>query len=80
MEVDKTDTCKEMVIKGLGYAILPSLVVKDVKDLYKISILNKDGETIKRETWMFYSKDFLGLKLVKTFVDFVRSLDLNETV
>jgi DNA-binding transcriptional LysR family regulator len=80
IEVDKTDTCKEMVIKGLGYALLPSLVVKDAKDLYKISILSKDGEPIKRETWMFYSKDFLELKLVKTFVDFVKSLDLNESV
>jgi DNA-binding transcriptional LysR family regulator len=78
MEVDKTDTCRAMVMKGLGYAILPSLVVSDTSDIYKVNILNKNGEPIKRETWMFYSKDFLDLKLVNTFVDFVKSLNLND--
>jgi DNA-binding transcriptional LysR family regulator len=78
MEVDRTDTCREMVIKGLGYAVLPSLVINDVKDLHKVSILDKNGNTIKRETWMLYNNELLELKLVKTFVDFVKSLDLNE--
>jgi DNA-binding transcriptional LysR family regulator len=80
MEVDKTDTCREMVIKGLGYAIMPSLVVDDTKNIYKMNILNRDGEPIKRETWMFYSKDFLELKLVSEFVDFVKSLNLSESI
>jgi DNA-binding transcriptional LysR family regulator len=79
MEVDKTDTCREMVIKGLGYAILPSLIVNDTTDIFKMNILNKDGQPIKRETWMFYTEEFLDLKLVKTFVDFVKSLKLNDS-
>lgn len=79
MEVDGTETCKEMVAKGLGYGILPSMLVSNVKDIYKIDLLDKDGYPIKRETWMFYRKEFLELKLVKTFVDFVESLDLNKS-
>jgi hypothetical protein len=59
---------------------MPSLVVDDTKNIYKMNILNRDGEPIKRETWMFYSKDFLELKLVSEFVDFVKSLNLNESI
>ena len=28
MEVDRVDTCKDMVLNGLGYAILPSLILE----------------------------------------------------
>lgn len=73
MEVDKSDTCRKMVNKGLGYAIMPSLLLENTNNLYKIDITNKDGTLIKRNTWMFYYDEFLQLKLVKTFVDFVKN-------
>ncbi|WP_248930748.1 LysR family transcriptional regulator [Paenibacillus hamazuiensis] len=79
IEVDKTDTCREMVINGLGYAIMPSLVVEDSKDLYKMNITKKDGSPIKRETWMFYHEEFLELKIVNCFVDFIKSLDFRSS-
>lgn len=71
IEVDKVDTCKKMVMNGLGYAILPSLIVKDVNDLYITNLTSIDGKPIVRKTWMIYHKDSLNLNIVKAFVDFV---------
>jgi DNA-binding transcriptional LysR family regulator len=80
MEVDKSDTCKEMVLHGLGYAILPGLVIDNEKDIYKIDITDKDGKPIIRQTWMFYHEEFLELKLVKTFVDFIKGLHFRDSI
>ncbi|WP_338448693.1 LysR family transcriptional regulator [Niallia oryzisoli] len=71
IEVDKVDTCKKMVVNGLGYAIMPSLILKDVHDLYKKDLQMIDGKPIVRKTWMFYHKDSLKLNIVKAFVDFM---------
>jgi len=80
MEVDKSDTCREMVMRGFGYAIIPSLVLNQTEDIFRLDIISKDGTPIKRSTWMFYHKEFLELKLVKTFVDFVEKLNFDETI
>lgn len=77
MEVDKMETCKEMVINGLGYAILPTIVLGGQEDLYKINLCSKFGEPIYRKSWMIYKKDSLEFKLTKTFVDFVKSQNLS---
>ncbi|KAA9028537.1 LysR family transcriptional regulator [Niallia endozanthoxylica] len=71
IEVDKLDTCKKMVVNGLGYAIMPSLILNDVHDLYKKDLQTIDGKPIVRKTWMFYHKDSLKLNIVKAFVDFM---------
>lgn len=71
IEVDKVDTCKKMVVNGLGYAIIPSLILNDVHDLYKKDLQTIDGKPIVRKTWMFYHKDSLKLNIVKAFVDFM---------
>jgi DNA-binding transcriptional LysR family regulator len=71
IEVDKVDTCKKMVVNGLGYAIMPSLILNDVHDLNKMDIQTIDGKPIVRKTWMFYHKDSLQLNIVKAFVDFM---------
>ncbi|WP_301108765.1 LysR family transcriptional regulator [Sporosarcina sp.] len=71
IEVDKSDTCKKMVINGLGYAILPRMIVNDAPDLYKIDITKLNGDPIVRKTWMLYHKDSLHLNIVKAFVDFM---------
>ena len=73
IEVDKADTCKKMVANGLGYAILPSMILNDVHDIYKTDIKDMDGNPIVRNTWMFYHKDSLKLNIVKAFVDFMEN-------
>ncbi len=80
MEVDKSDTCREMVMRGFGYAIIPSLVLNKTENIYRIDITDKDGNPIKRNTWMFYHQEFLNLNLVQAFVDFVKRLDIDELI
>ncbi|MFD0681147.1 MULTISPECIES: LysR family transcriptional regulator [unclassified Paenibacillus] len=78
MEVDKSDTCKEMVLNGLGYAILARSVLDDSVGLHTIDLTDQDGVPLKRETWMFYQDDFLKLNVLRTFVEFVESVDFRD--
>lgn len=76
MKVDRSDICREMVVKGLGYAILPSLVVEKEKNIYKVDLSDIHGNLMKRKTWLFYHQETLELKLVKAFVDFVKAYQI----
>ncbi|MEH7387101.1 LysR family transcriptional regulator [Bacillus sp. JJ1521] len=78
MTVDRTDTCKQMVVNGLGYAILPGLVVNNEKDVYKMNLTTNDGELITRDTWMLYHDESLEYSLVDEFVKFVQELDFEN--
>lgn len=78
MVVDTTNTCKEMVLNGLGYAIMPGMILADMKNISKIAIKDKEGNPIKRNTWMLSHNEFLQLNLVNTFVHFVEALRFEE--
>lgn len=80
MEVDKADTCKEMVLNGLGYGILPSVLVQEHPHLNKIILKDKKGNPIVRRTWMFYHEKSLETKVIKEFVEFVKKLDFKSTI
>jgi len=77
MEVDRVDTCMEMVVKGLGYAFLPGMILANNKELYNCEMIHKSGDPLHRRTWMFYHKETMDLKLVNAFFDFVKSVDFN---
>jgi DNA-binding transcriptional LysR family regulator len=76
MKVDRVDSCKEMVSKGLGYAFLPDGILDNTDKLFKIKMIDKDGKPVTRQTWLFYHEDNLKIELVKTFVEFVTQLDV----
>ncbi|TCN26094.1 LysR family transcriptional regulator [Mesobacillus foraminis] len=78
MEVDKADTCKEMVTSGLGYGILPSVLVENRNDLYKINLKDDAGNPLVRKTWMLYREESMDLKVVKEFVHFISKLDFEQ--
>ncbi|USK71861.1 LysR family transcriptional regulator [Peribacillus asahii] len=78
MEVDQVDIAKDMVISGLGYAVLPSMILNGIDNLYKANITDENGLPIIRETWMYYSAESLELNTVKAFVEFVREFDFEE--
>ncbi|TCP27071.1 DNA-binding transcriptional LysR family regulator [Scopulibacillus darangshiensis] len=75
MEVDKAETCKDMVINGLGYAIMPSMILNDLDHVHRIDIETKAGDPILRKTWMIYYEEFLEIKLVTAFVDFIEEVN-----
>jgi DNA-binding transcriptional LysR family regulator len=75
IEVDQVDTCKEMVINGLGYGILSSRVLTGIDDLCKIHITDQVGDPILRRTWMYYHKESMEWNVVKAFVRFIEKFD-----
>jgi DNA-binding transcriptional LysR family regulator len=80
MEVDKGDTCREMVMNGLGYGILPSVLVENDQELYRINLTDSQGNPLIRKTWMFYHEKSLQIKLVQAFVEFVEKVDFKHDI
>lgn len=78
MEVDKADTCKEMVRNGLGYGILPGVLAENAPGLHLIPLIDANGEHLVRRTWLFYREDSLESRAVKEFVRFVGELDFKN--
>lgn len=76
IQVNQVETCKEMVINGLGYAILANLVVEPYPELFTKPILDSNGEKLIRKTSMYYHKDTLQLNVVRAFIHFIRELDV----
>lgn len=79
MEVDKIDTCKEMVLNGLGYGILPRDFLEG-HELYRINLYDDKLRPLVRKTWMFYHEDVLEMKLIQAFVSFVQEFDLKHDI
>ena len=73
LEVDKADTCREMVLCGLGYGILPRLMLKETSQLHLYELKDPNGRLIKRQTWMYYQQESVELKIVREFVRFVEN-------
>lgn len=78
IHVDDVDTCKEMIINGLGYGIVPSQILKDYPNIYKQNITDHNGEFIKRNTWVYYNQEDLHLKICQKFKSFIEQLDLKN--
>ena len=81
MNVDKVETCKEMVANGLGYSIIPrgALMDKD-KDIFtSIDLHFTNGEALLRKTWMLYRESSLELSAVDRFVHFMQTQHCQKT-
>jgi DNA-binding transcriptional LysR family regulator len=78
MVVDQGDTCKEMVVNGLGYAIIPSLFLENVDNVHKLDLLDNEGKPITQKTWMFYHQESLDLNVVRAFVQLIEGLDMDN--
>ncbi|KSU88564.1 MULTISPECIES: LysR family transcriptional regulator [Priestia] len=78
IHVDKADTCKKMVENGLGYAMLPHMLVEDVEGLHVIPMQNEDGTALLRKTWMYFHEESLEIKIVKAFIEFIEEIDLHD--
>lgn len=72
MKVDNMETCRHMVANGLGYAILPNILLEDDKELFKIPCLTQDGNFVKRQTWLVHKKEYVNNNLVSAFRNFLK--------
>lgn len=71
--VDQIETCKQMAFNGIGYAILPAITLTQAeRDIYKIPLLDKNGEPLTRDTWLLGYESAFQLKQVKAFVELIK--------
>ncbi|WP_408011219.1 LysR family transcriptional regulator [Pseudalkalibacillus sp. A8] len=73
MDIDNVETCIELVEKGLGYAIIPSIGLKKHRNIKQFSLHNVDGQPILRETWLLYRKEDLEYPIINKFIDFLKN-------
>ncbi|SOC40690.1 LysR family transcriptional regulator [Salinicoccus kekensis] len=78
IQVHQVEACREMVLNGLGYAILADLPVSSYPDLVTKPLKDASGNSITRSTSMYFHNDSLRLNVVDAFVNFVRTLDLKN--
>ena len=78
MVLDKAESCREMIRNGLGYSIVTSLVVRNMEDIHKTELKDRDGKRITRGSWMFCQEKSMDLKAVRKFVEFVESYNLSR--
>ena len=71
--VDSIDTCREMVINGLGWSIMPHMGLPDNKQLFIKPLYLKDGTPLHRPTCILYRHPCGELPSLRVFVEHMKS-------
>ncbi|MCG7342703.1 LysR family transcriptional regulator [Sporosarcina sp. ACRSL] len=70
--VDQIETCKQLALNGIGYAILPSITLAGDEKVNKIPLLNSEEEfELTRDTWLIGYDSTFELKQVSAFTEIV---------
>lgn len=75
MEVDRIDTCKEMVSNSLGYAIFPKACLTESDDLYYENLTTNDHQVLIRNTWVIYRNNSVEIGMIRAFTDFIKEIN-----
>lgn len=72
IEVDDPETCKEMMLHGLGYCVLPySIIKKDIEQhglpIFIEPLYFLDGSPFLRKQWALYKEESLKLEIIQLF-------------
>mgnify|MGYP003446505615 CR=1 FL=1 len=77
--VDQIETCKQMVMNGIGYAILPGISLREGEaSYYKHPLHDLEGHSVERKTWLVSYDSSLELRQVKAFVDLVEEMGIEQ--
>ncbi|RIN24551.1 LysR family transcriptional regulator [Mammaliicoccus vitulinus] len=76
IKVDNMETSKEFVQHGLGFSILPDILLKNNQDLYKIPCLDQNGNAMIRNTDMILKEQYLSNNVVRAFYEFMKERKL----
>lgn len=70
--VDQIETCRQLALNGLGYAILPGITLNSRdQNLFRVPLLDRDGKPIRRGTWLLGYDHAFELRQVQAFVETV---------
>ncbi|ANU19789.1 LysR family transcriptional regulator [Planococcus plakortidis] len=71
--VDQIETCKQMAVNGIGYAILPSITLTGAEAVHTMPLTNSEEELeLTRDTWLIGYESSFQLRQVEAFVDIVK--------
>lgn len=71
--VDQIETCKQMALNGIGYAILPSITLTGQEEVHKIPLTNNEEQfELTRDTWLIGYDAAFELPQVEAFVSIVK--------
>lgn len=71
--VDQIETCRQMALNGIGYAILPAITLSGLEGVYTIPLSGEGEETeLTRDTWLIGYETSFELRQVAAFVDIVQ--------
>lgn len=72
--VDQIETCKQLVINGIGYAILPAITLTGDEQVNKIPLLNQEDQyELTRDTWLIGYESSFDLKQVAAFTEMIQA-------
>lgn len=78
--VDQFETCKQLVLHGIGYAILPGTSITERETaLKKLPICDPQGQPIYRDTWLIVSEPARQLPQVQAFIQLLTGGDPSPT-
>ncbi|MEN1969571.1 LysR family transcriptional regulator [Lentibacillus sp. N15] len=72
MKVDNMEIAKRMITAGLGYTIVPNIVLEENDQFYTYDLKDEENQPIKWTTWILYRKEALNLSAVSEFAKFVK--------
>lgn len=72
MFVDNIDTCRQLVLLNLGWAVFPGIGLKEHDNLFTWALHFKNGKPLTRRTWLMCRTSSLELSVVRAFVEHVR--------
>ena len=71
--VDQIETCKQLALNGIGYAILPAITLTGNEEVNKIPLLNSEEEfELTRDTWLIGYESSFELKQVAAFTEMIQ--------
>ncbi|WJY28889.1 MULTISPECIES: LysR family transcriptional regulator [Sporosarcina] len=72
LTVDQMETCRQLALNGIGYAILPSITLRGDEPVNKIPLLNSEAEfELTRDTYLIGYESIFDLKQVAAFAEVI---------
>jgi DNA-binding transcriptional LysR family regulator len=71
METDYVETCKRMVLNGLGVAFVPAFCLEQNDPLHILELDEITNEEYRLESWMNYRESTMELSVVREFIKFI---------
>lgn len=74
MNINDSDTCRQLVATGLGFSILPSISLskEEYPNLYLLPLNHNNGSPLLRSTWIMYRNVASDIIVVNNFIEHLK--------